>query len=140
MNVRSFQLGDYASVTQLLSNVLSDECYTETMEAFAKQLSWDCELVLVAEQEQEIVGIIIGTIDNDEGYYYRVAVDTAYQRQGYGKRLVQGLQQKFMQRNVKSIKVTADVYNKPMLPLYEALGFHANDFCSKFQKLRIVNE
>jgi ribosomal protein S18 acetylase RimI-like enzyme len=139
MNVRSFQLGDYASVTSLLSNVLSAECYEETMEAFAKQLSWDCELVLVAQNDQGIVGIIIGTIDNNEGYYYRIAVDTEYQRQGYGKMLVQGLQQKFVQRNVNSIKITADTHNEPVFPLYEALGFHTKDFCSRFQKLKIVN-
>ena len=85
MNVRSFQLSDYRPVTELLETVLSEECYELTMEAFGRQLSWDSELVLVASVGDEIAGIIIGTIDNNKGYYYRIAVHPDYQRRGLGK-------------------------------------------------------
>ena len=85
MDVRSFQLADYQPVTELLETVLSEECYEQTMEAFARQLSWDSELVLVAAVGDEIAGIMIGTIDNGRGYYYRIAVHPKYQRQGIGK-------------------------------------------------------
>ena len=139
MKIRSFRLGDYADVTRLLREVLSVECNKDTIEACAKQLSLDSELVLVGEKNQQIVGVIIGTIDNDEGYYYRIAVDTPYQRKGYGKILAQSLKQMFMQRNVISIKITADSYHEPAFPLYESLGFGKQDFCNTYQKLRIVN-
>ncbi|MFD0711906.1 GNAT family N-acetyltransferase [Paenibacillus sp. GCM10027626] len=138
MHVRSFQLSDYRPVTQLLETVLSAECYEETMEAFARQLSWDSELVLVASVEDEIAGIIIGTIDQNKGYYYRVAVRSGYQRQGIGKALIRSLRQRFEQRNVTKIMITADEHNEPILPLYESLGFAANDFFRSFQKLSII--
>ena len=48
MKIRSFQLSDYRQVAELLEEVLSEECCEETMGAFARQLSWDSELVLVA--------------------------------------------------------------------------------------------
>ena len=46
MIVRSFRLSDYSEVTGLLAEVFSEECYRDTMEAFANQLSWDSELVM----------------------------------------------------------------------------------------------
>ncbi|MCQ6562530.1 GNAT family N-acetyltransferase [Paenibacillus mendelii] len=138
MHVRSFQLSDYRPVTQLLETVLSEECYEQTMEAFARQLSWDSELVLVALAKDEIVGMIIGTIDDNKGYYYRVAVHPGYQRQGIGKALIRSLKQRFEQRKVSKIMITADEHNEPILSLYESLGYAANDFFRSFQKLSIV--
>ncbi|TYP70633.1 GNAT family N-acetyltransferase [Paenibacillus methanolicus] len=138
MHVRSFQLSDYRPVTQLLETVLSEECYELTMEAFARQLSWDSELVLVAAEEDEIIGMIIGTIDNNRGYYYRIAVHPNYQRQGVGKKLIQSLRGRFEQRNVAKILITADEHNEPILSLYESLGYATTDFFRSFQKLSIV--
>ncbi|MFC5649818.1 GNAT family N-acetyltransferase [Paenibacillus solisilvae] len=138
MNVRSFQLSDYRPVTELLETVLSEECYELTMEAFARQLSWDSELVLVAAIDDEIAGMIIGTIDNNKGYYYRIAVHPDYQRQGLGKRLIESLRTRFEQRNVTKIMITADEHNEPILSLYESLGYATNDFFRSFQKLSIV--
>ncbi|CAH1218583.1 Acetyltransferase YpeA [Paenibacillus plantiphilus] len=138
MDVRTFQLSDYRPVTQLLETVLSEECYELTIEAFARQLSWDSELVLVASIEGEIVGMIIGTIDNNKGYYYRIAVLPEYQRQGIGKLLIRSLRQRFEQRNVQKIMITADEHNEPILKMYESLGYAATDFFRSFQKLSIV--
>jgi len=138
MNVRSFQLSDYRSITALLEDVLTEECYEQTMEAFARQLSWDSDLVLVAVENSEIVGMIIGTIDNNKGYYYRIAVSPLHQRKGIGKTLIQALRQRFEQRRVTKILITADEHNEPVLPLYESMGYVANDFIRSFQKLSIV--
>lgn len=138
MDVRTFQLSDYRPVTQLLETVLSEECYELTMEAFARQLSWDSELVLVASIEGEIAGMIIGTIDNNKGYYYRIAVLPKYQRQGIGKLLIRSLRQRFEQRNVQKIMITADEHNEPVLKIYESLGYAATDFFRSFQKLSII--
>lgn len=138
MKVRSFQLSDYQFITAMLEEVLSEECYTQTMEAFARQLSWDSNLVLVATISDEIVGVIIGTIDNNKGYYYRVAVLPEHQRKGVGKALVLALRQRFESRKVSQIMITADEHNEPILPLYESLGYAASDFFRAFQKLSIV--
>jgi len=138
MIVRSFQLSDYQLITALLEEVLSEECYEQTMEAFARQLSWDSNLVLVATIGSEVVGVIIGTIDNNKGYYYRVAVSRVHQRKGVGKALVLALKQRFESRKVTQIMITADEHNEPILPLYESLGYAASDFFRSIQKLSIV--
>ncbi|AFC27447.1 GCN5-like N-acetyltransferase [Paenibacillus mucilaginosus 3016] len=137
--VRSFQLSDYVAVTCLLESVLTEDCYEETMEAFARQLSWDSELVLVAEQEGEIVGIIVGTIDNHNGYYYRIAVEAEHQRRGIGQSLIESLRQRFIGRKVRRILVTVDAHNEVVLPVYEKAGYQAADFSRAPHRLSIVN-
>lgn len=139
MFVRSFRLSDYIEVKQLLSSVFSEECYEDTMEALAKQLSWDSELVLVAELDRRIVGMIIGTIDNDQGYYYRIAVARDFRGRGIGKTLIQAMKKRFQVRQVRRILVSVDAHNEPILPLYESLGYTSNDFCSH-EQLKIVAE
>lgn len=140
MRVRSFQLADSHCIPQLLQEVLSETCYEETMEAFARQLSWDCELVLVAEKDEQIVGIIIGTIDNNNGYYYRVAVARQHQRKGIGKTLIEAMKKRFMHRNVKKIMVTVDAHNEMVLPVYESAGYQAGDFSRTPHRLSIIKK
>ena len=138
-NVRSFQLSDYAPVTNLLKEVLSEECYEDTMEAFGRQLSWDSELVLVASEQQRVVGVIIGTIDNNHGYYYRTAVARSHQRRGIGRLLIQGLQNRFEKRKVSRVLVTVDTHNERILPFYESLGFGQTEQERSLRQLSIVN-
>lgn len=138
MHVRPFQLSDCSTVTELLDDVLSETCFTDTMDAFANQLSLDSDLVLVAEDQGEIVGVIIGTIDNSNGYYYRVAVDRNHRRQGVGKLMVQSMRRLFEQRKVNNILVTVDEHTERMLFLYESLGFGSEHFTHKLQKLKII--
>jgi ribosomal protein S18 acetylase RimI-like enzyme len=138
MHLRSFQLSDYHAVTSLLQSVLSEECYELTIEALTRQLSWDSDLVLIAATGDKVTGIIIGTIDNNRGYYYRVAVHPEYRGQGIAKNLISSLRGRFEQRKVSKIMVTADKHNEPVLPLYSSLGFEPSDFYHAFQKLSIV--
>lgn len=140
MIVRSFQLSDYALITSLFKEVLSEECYEETMDAFAKQLSLDPELVLVATVNGLVAGIIIGTIDHkNRGYYYRIAVAKPYRRKGIGKTLINALKDKFTKRKVTQILVTVDKHNEAVLPVYEAVGYTTNHFSRSFRHLRIVS-
>lgn len=118
---------------------MSDDCYDETMAAFARQLSWDSELILVAEEEQKIVGVIVGTIDKQQAYYYRIAVGQEYQRRGIGQALIEALRQRFVGRKVHRIMVTVDVHNEVVLPVYEKAGYGSDDFSRNPHRLSIVN-
>lgn len=138
MHVRSFQLSDYAEVTQLMAHSLCESCFHEVKEAFARQLSLDSGLVLVAEINDILVGVVIGTIDNNEGYCYRIAVHPQYRRQGIGSAMVQLLQDRFQQRKVNRILVPIDTHNEKALPLYESLGYNIQNFTKTLHKLKIV--
>jgi ribosomal protein S18 acetylase RimI-like enzyme len=138
MYFRSFQLADTYAVTSLLETVLSEECYDQTIEALTRQLTFDSGLVLVASSGERVTGVIIGTVDNNRGYYYRVAVHPDHRNQGIAKSLIASLRGRFEQRKVSKIMVTADKHNGSVRSLYSSLGFEPGDFDHAFQKLSIV--
>lgn len=140
MLVRSFMLSDYEAVNRLFEETLSEVCYEETIEAFARQISWDSELVLVAvNNENQPIGVMIGTIDRNKGYYYRIAVGLQYRGRGVAKALIRGLDQKFNRRGVSRIMISMDIHNQMLVPIYEALGYVETDFDHSAGRLKIVN-
>ncbi|CAM3618631.1 GNAT family N-acetyltransferase [Marinicrinis lubricantis] len=128
MLIRSFQLSDYAATSRLLEEVLTGECFEETMDAFANQLSWDSELIMVAVQDGDIVGAIIGTIDNCRGYYYRIAVRSYENEQDVNAGLIQALNKRFDARGVRSVVVPLDPHNETLVPMYRSLGYEDRHF------------
>lgn len=138
MVVRSFQLSDYVRITELLEQVLSGKALEDTMNAFARQLNWDSGLVLVAAEEGNIIGVMLGTIHGNKGYYYRVAVHPEHQRRGVGSALIQSMKLRFQQRQILHAVVPVDDYNEPLLPMYEKMGCQETDFNRSFGKLSIL--
>ncbi|WP_454192587.1 GNAT family N-acetyltransferase [Paenibacillus sp. Marseille-Q7038] len=138
MNIRSFQLSDANRVTELLQVALSEDCYENTMGPFARQLSWDSDLIMVAEKDGELVGALIGTIDQNQGYIYRIAIHPDARRRGVGKALVKAVEKRFQQRKVTRVWVAGDEHNKAAMPLYEAMGYGANQIMKAFQNLSIL--
>lgn len=138
MRIRSFQLSDANQVMELLQLALSEDCYEDTKRAFARQLSWDSELIMIAEEDDEVIGVLIGTIDQNMGCIYRLAVHPEYRRQGVGKNLIAAMEQRFQHRKIYRIFVVGDEHNKAIAPLYEAMGYGASKFLEAFQKLGIA--
>lgn len=138
MHVRSFQLSDATRANELLQVALSEECYENTIEPFSRQLSWDSDLIMVAEEDEQIVGALIGTIEHNHGCYYRIAIHPDYRRRGIGKALITAMEGRFQQRKVSRILISGDEHNKAAMPLYEAMGYGANKILEAFQKLSIV--
>lgn len=137
MYIRSFQLSDYRTVSGVFEDVLSQECCEETLDALARQLSWDSELILVAEEEGVAAGVLIGTIDQYKGYMYRIAVLPEYQQQGIGRALVETMNNRFRQRNVMKVLIAGDEHNDRLRPFYESLGM-ASSYVNLPRPLAIV--
>jgi ribosomal protein S18 acetylase RimI-like enzyme len=138
MLVRSFHLSDYVKITELLDQVLDGNTLEDTMAALACQINWDSSLVLVAVEDGEVLGVMIGTTQRNQGYYYRIAVHPDHQRRGIGSALIQSMKLRFQQRQIARIMVPVDEYNEQLLPIYEKAGCCREDFNRTFGKLSIL--
>lgn len=138
MLVRSFQLSDYVKINQLLEQVFDGNTLEDTTAALARQINWDSGLVLVAVEEDELLGVMIGTVQKNQGYYYRVAVHPDHQRRGIGSALIQSMKLRFQQRQVARIMIPVDDYNEQLLPIFEKAGCGPEDFNRTFGKLSIL--
>lgn len=128
MKIRSFRLGDYAAITMIWRETGLEQTETESLDALAKQLAWDSELVLIAETEEKVVGVIVGTLDGTRGYFYRLAVDPGYQGHGVGKALVQALEQRFKKKGATRVFIMVNQDNTTVLPFYQRLGYQVEQF------------
>lgn len=139
MRLRSFQLSDAHDVSQIWKLTASHEQERETLQVLSKQLGVDRDLVLVAEApDGKVVGAIVGTIDGSSGFFYCLAVHPDYQRQKIGTRLVNALEERFLQKGVKRIWITVDEGTKKLLPFYQHLGYR-NSCSTRLEKDLLIS-
>ncbi|KGT72744.1 GCN5 family acetyltransferase, partial [Bradyrhizobium japonicum] len=123
MLIRSFRLGDYSAITRIWDETGLNHTETESLDALAKQLAWDSDLVMVAEQDGEVVGVVVGTIDGTRAYFYRLAVLPEMQGTGIGRNLVEAIEKRFKQRGVSRVLIMVNQDNPEVLPFYHSLGY-----------------
>jgi ribosomal protein S18 acetylase RimI-like enzyme len=133
--IRSFRLGDYVHITRIWQETGLEQTETETLDALAKQLAWDSDLVMIAEYEGEVAGVIVGTIDGTRGYFYRLAVNPALQGRGIGRKLVEALEKRFKERGVTRVFIMVNQDNKKVLPFYSLLGYEVKEYITLSKKL-----
>lgn len=135
MLIRTFRLGDYAAIMRIWQETGLDKKETESLDALAKQLSWDSELVMVAELFGEVVGVVVGTIDGTRAYFYRLAVLPEKQGTGIGRKLVESLENRFRQRGVNRVLIMVNQDNPEILPFYHSLGYEIQKYVTLSKKL-----
>jgi predicted N-acetyltransferase YhbS len=59
MIIRPFRLGDYAAIARIWEYTGLEQLEGKTLDFLAKQLAWDSELVMVAEEDGEVVGVVV---------------------------------------------------------------------------------
>jgi len=106
------------------------ECFT--VEAFTREqilylLKSPNAVSLVAKKEQEIVGFIIGMIENyggvKVGHVYTIDVALKHRRAGLGLRLLDELEHVFFDRGVKTIYLEVRIDNEAARALYRKKGY-----------------
>lgn len=134
MNIRSFRLSDYAAIMDIWKRTKLEQKEMET-DGLAKQIAWDSELVMIAELDERVVGVIVGTIEGNRAYFYRLAVDPNYQSKGIGRELVDALEAKFEKRGATQIQIMVNQNNESVIPFYQSLGYEVQRYITLTKKL-----
>jgi len=127
MLIRPFRLGDYSAITRIWQETGLDQSETESLNDLAQQLAWDSDLVMVAELEEKVVGVVVGTIDGARAYFYRLAVLPEMQGSGIGRELVAAIEKRFKQRGVNNVLIMVNQANPEVLPFYLSLGYEVQN-------------
>jgi ribosomal protein S18 acetylase RimI-like enzyme len=135
MLIRPFRLGDYSAITRIWQETGLDHSETESLNDLAKQLAWDSDLVMVAEQDGEVVGVVVGTIDGTRAYFHRLAVLPRKQGKGIGRKLVEAIEKRFKQRGVNRVLIMVNQDNPEVLPFYHSLGYEEQKYVTLSKKL-----
>lgn len=130
MLVRPFVMDDYPVVLTLwrdagpgLTLRPSDE-----PEEVAKKLERDPDLFLIAEEEDQVVGVIMGAWDGRRGWIHHLAVLANNRKQGIGSALLNEVESRLKAKGCLKVNLIVHKENTAAQGLYRRLGY--NDMSS----------
>jgi ribosomal protein S18 acetylase RimI-like enzyme len=97
---------------------------SDTPEEIQKKLKRDPDLFLVAEQNQEIVGTVIGGYDGRRGMIYHLAVHKTVREQGVGALLLGEVEKRLQAKGCVKCYLLVLADNELAVHFYENRGWY----------------
>jgi ribosomal protein S18 acetylase RimI-like enzyme len=126
MVIREFDLGrDYDAALALWRSASPGVRVgvSDSRDEIAKKLARDPDLFLVAEDNGQMAGTVIGGFDGRRGMVYHLAVASAWRGRGLGRALMAELEARLKAKGCKKyyLLVTAD--NRRVIDFYQHQGW-----------------
>ena len=125
MKIREFRIEDYRIVRDLWQTAGLTLRPGDELEDVNLKLQRDPELFLVAEQNDEIVGSVIGGWDGRRGLIYHLAVKPQYQRKRIGADLVHEVEKRLLAKGAKKVNAQVYKWNERSSEFFMAIGYEA---------------
>ena len=93
-------------------------------------------LFLLATEDEQIVGSVIGTFDGRRGYIYHVAVHPGSRRKGYATALLREVERRLWAMGVQKVRFMVSKSNESALAFYRTLGFQVDEHAYSMSKSR----
>jgi ribosomal protein S18 acetylase RimI-like enzyme len=123
MKLRTFVLADYDAVVDLWNRVGVHLSKADTFASVMHKLERDPELFLVAEENERIVGAVLGSYDGINGWIQHMAVHPDFQGQGVGTRMLTELEKRFKAVGCRKLNVLFLSDSPELKAFYEKAGF-----------------
>ncbi len=136
MQIRPYQDADERAVIALWNEVLRDDApHNDPATAIRKKLAVERDLFLVAADDGEVVGTVMGGYDGHRGWVYSVAVNPRHQRRGIGAALVRGIEAVLVERGCLKVNLQVRASNAGVIAFYEKLGYGVEERVSLGKRL-----
>lgn len=128
MRIREMRAGDLTGVVALAEGLAEAPRWThEAWSAVLEPGSGPERLALVAEAEDgRLIGFGVAALVAREAEIESIGVDTAWQRKGVGRRLVEAMERALGERGCTAILLEVRASNVAAQSLYRAVGFLAS--------------
>jgi ribosomal protein S18 acetylase RimI-like enzyme len=103
-------------------------------ERIAREIEGPCSVFLVAEDEGDLVGAVLGTHDGRKGWINRLAVLPAHRRKGIATALVSEVEKRLSERGIEIFAGQIEDWNETSMLLFERLGYTRHDDIIYFTK------
>jgi ribosomal protein S18 acetylase RimI-like enzyme len=123
MKIREFKIQDYAIVRVLWQAAGLILRPGDELEDVKLKLQRDPDLFLVVEQDDEIVGTVMGGWDGRRGWIYHLAVKPEHQRKGIGVGLVREVEKRLVSKGAKKVNAQVYKWNEQSAEFFRAIGY-----------------
>jgi ribosomal protein S18 acetylase RimI-like enzyme len=107
---------------------------SDTPEEIQKKVAHASELFLIAEEEGQIIGAVIGGFDGRRGLIYHLAVTASSRSQGIGSRLMDELESRLRAKGCIRSYLMVTVDNEEAMRFYEKRGWERMDWVLPYGK------
>jgi ribosomal protein S18 acetylase RimI-like enzyme len=123
MKLREFKIDDYPIVRDLWKTAGLILRPGDELEDVRLKLQRDPDLFLVGEQDDKIVGTVIGGWDGRRGWIYHLAVKPEHQRKGIGADLVHEVEKRLISKGAKKVNAQVYKWNEKSSEFFKSIGY-----------------
>ena len=123
MKIRMFEIEDQAAVIKLWRACALVVPWNNPEKDIARKLKVDPDLFLVGEIGGEIVATVMGGYEGHRGWINYLAVSPQHQRKGYGKIIMECVEQRIEAKGCPKINLQIRGTNLQAAAFYEAIGY-----------------
>jgi ribosomal protein S18 acetylase RimI-like enzyme len=107
---------------------------SDTPDEIQKKLTRDPDLFLVAEEDGQIIGTVIGGYDGRRGLLYHLAVAASYRGRGIGSRLMDEVESRLRAKGCLRCYLLVTTNNPEGMQYYEKHGWERMDYVVTYGK------
>jgi len=123
MKIRVFDMEDQAAVIELWQACALVVPWNDPVKDIARKLKVDADLFLVGESRGEIVATVMGGYEGHRGWINYLAVSPQHQRKGYGREIMEFVEQKIQLKGCPKINLQVRGTNTKSTAFYQAIGY-----------------
>ena len=123
MTIKEFGLEDYEAVIALWEHAGLKRSKSDSRQALEQMLKRDADLFLVAFEEDNLIGVVLGRYDGLRGWINRLAVDRRYRAQGVGRQLVQEIERRLQAKGCARVCLFIEPDNARVETYYQQFGY-----------------
>ncbi len=121
--LRECVIGDHAAVASLWHGCGLHPSRSDTVEGLVRKLARDPELFLLAVQDGELVGTVLGSYDGRRGWINRLAVRSDWRGKGLADRLMAEVERRLVALGCEKVNLLIEPENGALQAYYERLGY-----------------
>ena len=123
MKIRPFEIEDQTAVIELWQACALVVPWNDPAKDIARKMKVDADLFLVGESDGEIVATVMGGYEGHRGWINYLAVSPRHQRKGYGRQIMEFVEQKIQLKGCPKINLQIRGSNTQAIAFYESIGY-----------------
>ena len=127
MQIENFSIDLYDDVITLWKAVNLSLGSSDTREEIERVLKRNPTLFLVGKIDEKIISAVFGGFDGRRGFVHHLAVHPKFQKQGYGKLMMNELMKRFKELDVHKVHLFIEIENEGVVDFYSKQGWHLRD-------------
>ncbi len=123
IKIRELRISDYENAIKIWQKAGIHLSASDRKDEIDKMLKHNPNLCLALENNNQMIGLVLGGFDGRRGWIHHLAVLPEFQGKGYGKLLMDELISRFKNMNIVKVKLEVVEDNRKVIEFYKHLGW-----------------